>query len=110
MTTKRTTAIVLIPVIVGIIISSGKEIRSWPPAGEFRFGSSEDKADTARRSRSQPKLEDNLFTSPKLCPTHNQRSFHIGVLVTKKKEEAGPRSGGRGKSEITSALRMCSNG
>ncbi len=37
---------------------TGKEIR-------FRFGSSEDKADTASRSRSQPKMEDNLFTSPK---------------------------------------------
>ncbi len=56
-------------------VRTGKEIR-------FRFGSSEDKAgkeakcrpywlsspsfaDTAGRSRSQPKMEDNLFTSPK---------------------------------------------
>ncbi len=55
-------------------LRTGKEIR-------FRFGSSEDKAgkeakrrptvgslsfaDTASRSRSQPKMEDNLFTSPK---------------------------------------------
>ncbi len=38
-------------------LRTGKEIR-------FRFGSSEDKADTASRSRSQPKMEDNLFTSP----------------------------------------------
>ncbi len=40
-----------------IRVRTGKEIR-------FRFGSSEDKADTASRSRSQPKMEDNLFTSP----------------------------------------------
>ncbi len=51
-------------------LRTGKEIR-------FRFGSSEDKADTTSRSRrrakaalatarrSQPKMEDNLFTSPK---------------------------------------------
>jgi hypothetical protein len=39
------------------ILRTGKEIR-------FRFGSSEDKADTASRSRSQPKMENNLFTSP----------------------------------------------
>ncbi len=38
-------------------LRTGKEIR-------FRFGSSEDKADTAGRNRSQPKMEDNLFTSP----------------------------------------------
>jgi hypothetical protein len=38
-------------------IRTGKEIK-------FRFGSSEEKADTARRSRSQPKIEDNLFTRP----------------------------------------------
>ena len=42
------------------MVRTGKEIR-------FRFGSSEDKADTASRSRSQPKMEDNLFTSPNLC-------------------------------------------
>jgi hypothetical protein len=40
-------------------LRTGKEIR-------FCFGSSEDKADTAGRSRSQPKMEDNLFTSPKV--------------------------------------------
>jgi len=40
-------------------LRTGKEIR-------FRFWLSEDKADTASRSRSQPKMEDNLFTSPKL--------------------------------------------
>jgi hypothetical protein len=39
------------------LLRTGKEIR-------FRFGSSEDKAGTASRSRSQPKMEDNLFTSP----------------------------------------------
>jgi len=39
------------------LLRTGKEIR-------FRFGSSEDKADTASRSRSQLKMEDNLFTSP----------------------------------------------
>ncbi len=44
--------------IIVYIVRTGKEIR-------FRFGSSEDKADTASRSRSQPKMEDNLFTSPK---------------------------------------------
>jgi hypothetical protein len=60
MTTKRTTAIILIPVIVGIIISSSTVV---PYRG----------------------------------------------LGDKKKEEAGLRCGGRGKSEISSALRMCSN-
>jgi hypothetical protein len=44
MTTKRTTAIILIPVIVGIIIRTGKEIR-------FRFGSSEDKAGKEAKHR-----------------------------------------------------------
>jgi hypothetical protein len=43
--------------VTKIVLRTGKEIR-------FRFGSSEDKADTASRSRSQPKMEDNLFTSP----------------------------------------------
>jgi hypothetical protein len=28
-------------------------------------------ADTASRSRSQPKMEDNLFTSPKLVPAQS---------------------------------------
>jgi len=38
-------------------LRTGKEII-------FRFWLSEDKADTASRSRSQPKMEDNFFTSP----------------------------------------------
>jgi hypothetical protein len=62
-----------------IRLRTGKEIR-------FRFWLSEDKADTASRSRSRPKMEDNLFTSPKqLCSvprqfihqqaSHNQRKI-----------------------------------
>ena len=53
---------IIVSVARGISVSfkqlrTGKEIR-------FRFWLSEDKADTASRSRSQPKMEDNLFTSP----------------------------------------------
>ncbi len=44
MTTKRTTAIILIQVIVGIIIRTGKEIR-------FRFWLREDKAGKEAKRR-----------------------------------------------------------
>ena len=32
-------------------VRTGKEIRPWPPAGEFRFGSSEDKAGKEAKRR-----------------------------------------------------------
>jgi len=32
-------------------LRTGKEIRPWPPAGEFRFGSSEDKAGKKAKRR-----------------------------------------------------------
>ena len=48
--------------------------------------------------------------SRECAKSHTERGSRVDDTVRiAKKEEAGPRSGGRGKkSEITSALRMCS--
>jgi hypothetical protein len=42
-------------------------------------------------------------------PTNNSEKLEQKDSIGLKMEEAGLRSGGRGKSEIASALRMCSN-